>query len=64
MYTYKPKRFYFQVFIATWSFWLIAIIFDEGAYLSPGNVSWPYKSCKHRNYYSFYFKKPGTKKRF
>ena len=25
MYTYKPKRFYFQVFIATWSFWLIAI---------------------------------------
>ena len=30
MYTYKPKRFYIQVFIATWSFWLFAILFNEG----------------------------------
>ena len=30
MYTYKPKRFYLQVFIATWAFWLFAILFDEG----------------------------------
>ncbi len=30
MYTYRPKRFYIQVFAATWSFWLFAILFDKG----------------------------------
>ena len=30
MYTYKPKRFYLQVFIATWAFWLFAILFNNG----------------------------------
>ena len=29
-YTYKPKRFYIQVFIATWVFWLFAILFNDG----------------------------------
>ena len=29
-YTYKPKRFYIQVFIATWTFWLFAILFNNG----------------------------------
>ena len=29
-YTYKPKRFYIQVFIATWAFWLFAILFNNG----------------------------------
>ena len=30
MYTYKPKKFYLAVFAATWAFWGLAIIFNEG----------------------------------
>ena len=30
IYVYKPKRFYIQVFIATWACWLFAIIFNQG----------------------------------
>ena len=38
MYTYKPKRFYLQVFIATWSFWLFAILFNNGITCAVGMI--------------------------
>ncbi|MCR5400662.1 MAG: CPBP family intramembrane metalloprotease [Treponema sp.] len=38
MYTYKPKRFYLQVFIATWAFWLFAILFNEGLTCTLGMI--------------------------
>lgn len=37
-YVYKPKRFYVQVFIATWAFWLFAILFKEGLTCTIGMV--------------------------
>ncbi len=37
-YVYKPKRFYVQVFIATWAFWLFAIFFNEGLTCTIGMV--------------------------
>lgn len=37
-YVYKPKRFYVQVFIATWAFWLFAILFNEGLTCTIGMV--------------------------
>ena len=30
MYTYKPKKFYIITFAATWTFWLFAILFNDG----------------------------------
>lgn len=30
MYTYKPKKFYIITFVATWAFWLFAILFNDG----------------------------------
>ena len=37
-YVYRPKRFYIQVFIFTWAFWLFAILFNEGLTSSIGMV--------------------------
>lgn len=35
-YIYRPKKFYITVFIATWFWWLFAILFDKGITLYSG----------------------------
>ena len=38
MYTYRPKRFYALVFIFTWTFWFLAILFDGSVLSTIGMV--------------------------
>ena len=38
MYTYKPKKFYIITFVATWAFWLFAILFNDGLTRSLGMI--------------------------
>jgi len=37
-YKYRPALFYVMAFIATWSFWLLAIIFKEGSFCALGMI--------------------------